>query len=162
MILPVVAVQAPPAPQQGPMAFLILLEGEWIGEGTGQPGEGTGGCTFRFELGGKAFVRRNWADYPATKERPAFRHDDLLVGSATPAGVRAVYWDSEGHRIDYTVSSPEPGVAGFLGDTQAGAPRLRLTYRMSGKDALSLVFDIAPPGQSEAFKPYIQAKLRRK
>jgi hypothetical protein len=151
-----------PAPRPDTFAALRLLEGEWVGEGSGQPGEGRGGCTFRFELDGKAFVRRNWADYPATQDRPAFRHDDLLVGSATPAGIRAVYWDSEGHRIDYTVSSPEAGVVVFLGDVQAGAPRFRLTYRQTGKDALSLAFDIAPPGQPEAFKAYIQAKLRRK
>lgn len=160
-MLPVATIQAP-APQLDPMAFLRLLEGEWTGEGSGQPGEASGGCTFRFELSGKAFVRRNWADYPATKARPAFRHDDLLVVSATPSGVRAVYWDSEGHRIDYSVSTPEPGVIIFLGDAQPGAPRFRLTYRATGKDALSLAFDLAPPGQPEAFKPYLQAKLRRK
>lgn len=158
-MIPVMSIQVPPAPA---MEALRPLEGDWVGEGTGQPGEGTGGCSFRFELGGKAFVRRNWAEYPASQGRPAFRHEDLLVGSATPEGVRAVYWDNEGHRIDYAVSNPEVGCVVFLGEIRADAPRFRMTYRSVGKDALSFVFEIAPPGQPEAFKIYLQAKLRRK
>jgi len=161
-MIPVLLFQAPPAPAQDPLVALKMLEGEWVGEGSGQPGEGSGGCTFRFELGGRTFVRRNWAEYPAAEGRPAFWHEDLLVGSPTPKGLQAVYWDNEGHRIDYAVTSPEPGVVVFLGEIQAGAPRFRLTYRTAGRDALTLRFEIAPPGQPEAFKGYLQAKLRRK
>ncbi|HJV21393.1 MAG TPA: hypothetical protein VJ570_01800 [Holophagaceae bacterium] len=161
-MIPVLLLQAPPAPSQDPLAILRPLEGEWVGEGSGRPGEGSGGCTFRPDLGGRTFVRRNWAEYPAAQGRPAFRHEDLLVVGATPKGLQAVYWDNEGHRIDYAVTSPEPGVVLFLGEIQPGAPRFRMTYRCVGKDGLALRFEIAPPGQPEAFKTYLEAKLRRK
>jgi hypothetical protein len=161
-MFPVHCIQQPPAPKADALAMLQALVGDWVGEGSGQPGEATGGCTFRMDLGGKIFVRTNWAEYPATKERPAFRHDDLLVGSATAQGAKAVYWDNEGHRIDYLVSAPEPGVVVFLSEASSGAPRFRMTYRVITKDALTLNFEVAPPGQPEAFKSYILAKLRRK
>ncbi len=161
MIFPAYLIEQPRVATDA-LAALQALVGDWVGEGAGQPGEATGGCTFRMDLDGKVFVRNNWANYPATKDRPAFRHDDLMVGSVTPQGVKSVYWDNEGHRIDYAVSAPEPGVVVFLSEAQSGAPRFRMTYRVVTKDALTLTFEIAPPGQPEAFKPYIQAKLRRK
>ncbi|HEX5957422.1 MAG TPA: heme-binding beta-barrel domain-containing protein [Hyphomicrobiaceae bacterium] len=144
-------------------AWRFLL-GDWRGEGGGAPGEGEGAFSFTAELQGQVIVRRNYAEYPATAERPAARHDDLMiVYRETPgADLRAMYFDSEGHVIHYTV---EPSAHGrtvvFLSEIVPNAPRFRLTYTQTGDDTLALTFEVAPPGQPEAFTPYIQAHARR-
>src|SRR5690349_5925928 len=84
---------------------LQFLLGEWIGEGGGGPGEGSGAFAFARELQGKVLVRTNYAEYPASAERPAFRHDDLMIVYTDPPSGRphAIYFDSEGHVIEYAV-----------------------------------------------------------
>jgi hypothetical protein len=59
-----------------PFRFLI---GEWTGKGTGATGEAVGAFSFSFELDEKILLRRNRADYPATKDKPAYSHTDLMV-----------------------------------------------------------------------------------
>ncbi len=145
-----------------PLHFLL---GEWIGEGEGAPGEGSGGFTFAPDLQGKVLVRTNYAEYPATAERPAFRHDDLMIVYADPQGTgsRAMYFDSEGHVIAYAVEeSREPLKVLFVSDAISGTPRYRLTYTATGPDSLDLTFEVAPPGEPEAFATYITARARRK
>ena len=63
-----------------------FLIGDWIGEGSGQPGQGTGGFSLQPDLEGRVLVRKNRADYPAAKDRPAFSHQDLMV--VYPEGLR--------------------------------------------------------------------------
>lgn len=64
------------APDWSPWQFLL---DEWIGEGGGEPGRGAGGSTFTMELQNTILVRKNLAEYPATADRPAMRHDDLMI-----------------------------------------------------------------------------------
>src|SRR5580658_1302996 len=66
-------------------ALTSLLGGTWEGEGSGEPGNGTGGFTFLPDLQGKVLIRRNTSSYPATKDRPAFTHEDLMVISRDSA-----------------------------------------------------------------------------
>jgi hypothetical protein len=110
-------------------------------------------------------VRRNRADYPATKERPAFSHTDLMVIYHEPGAqdVRAIYFDNEGHVIHYSVSvAPDQSSVTFLSDTTPTAPRFRFTYNKTKNDSMSFRFDIAPPGKPEAFSKYLEGTLRRK
>src|SRR5262245_3983457 len=78
-----------------PYRFLV---GEWVGEGSGQPGKGSGDFSFGFDLQGKILVRKNHAEFPAASGRPALAHDDLMVtyhaGGDGP--MKAIYFDSEG------------------------------------------------------------------
>src|SRR5712692_4440664 len=60
----------------GPLQFLV---GQWTGEGGGEPGQGSGSFSFTPDLQGKILVRKNVAEYPPSKEKPAYRHDDLMV-----------------------------------------------------------------------------------
>jgi hypothetical protein len=139
--------------------------GEWVGEGTGAPGEGTGGFTFRLELQGRVLVRRNHADYPATKDRPDFSHEDLMVvyPSADGGATRAVYFDSEGHVIHYAATVSEPAKTWtFLSELEPSAPRYRLTYEEKSEGKLLIRFEIAPPDKPGAFQTYIQASAHRK
>ena len=45
-------------------SFGALLGGTWTGEGSGEPGVGSGGFSFRLDLQGKIMIRRNTATYP--------------------------------------------------------------------------------------------------
>ncbi len=157
-------VAAPAAPRDQAWAPFEFLLGEWTGEGTGQPGEGSGGSVFRFELEDRILVRDNWANYPATKERPASSHKDLMViyRESSKGPFQAIYFDNEGHVIRYAVRILEDGAVQFLSEVTAASPRFRLTYTPSGKASTGIRFEIAPPGQPDAFKVYIEAKARKK
>jgi hypothetical protein len=138
-----------------------FLVGEWIGEGSGSPGEGSGAFTFAFELGKTVLQRKSSASYPATKGRPAFTHEDLMVVYFERNAAKAIYFDNEEHVIHYGVFCSADSVV-FLSDPIASAPRFRLIYARTGTDRVTIVFDIAPPGNPEAFSRYLQGSARRK
>ena len=110
-------------------------------------------------------VRRNRAELPAGNGRPAAVHEDLMViypGEAGKAS-KAVYFDSEGHVIHYTVSTSEDQrVLSFVSDPQPAGPRYRLSYTKEGADAVAIKFEIAPPGKPDEFKTYLEGKARCK
>jgi hypothetical protein len=135
--------------------------GTWQGVGSGKPGEGTGEFTFAADLQGAVLTRHNFADYPASNGKPAFRHDDLMVIYHANNQTSADYWDNEGHVIHYDVTlSPDKLV--FLSDPAQPGPHFRLTYTKSDPGSLTLTFDIAPPNDPAAFKNYITASAKRK
>jgi hypothetical protein len=162
LLVPLLAVPilfAQPSPRVGdrwaPLAFLI---GDWTGEGGGEPGQGTGGFSFLPDQDGKILVRKNRADYPASKDRPAFSHTDLMIVYVEPGEtkLRAIYFDMEDHVIHYTV---EPSTDGK--SVQFVSDNFRLTYRKTGSDSLAFKFEIAPPGKPGAYTTYIDATARR-
>ncbi len=155
------AQQAAPTADWSAWQFFM---GKWEGEGTGSPGEGTGGFSFAPDLGKRILVRKNFAEYPATKDRPAFRHDDLMiVYQETGKPTRAEYFDNEGHVIHYTVSfSADSTAVVFVSEASTSEPRYRLTNTKDGNDKLIITFEIAPPGKPDAFRQYIKASARRK
>ena len=140
------------------------LIGDWVGEGKGTPGEATGGFSFSPDLQGRVLVRRNWAGYPEGNGRPAFKHDDLMViYHDSDNTTRATYYDNEGHVIDYRVSVSSDGQTfTFISDASPSTPRFRFVYSQVKDGHLSMGFDIAPPGEPDAFKPYIKATAHRK
>jgi hypothetical protein len=147
-------------PRWNPLEFLI---GEWVGEGGGQPGQGRGGFSFLPDQDAKILVRKNYANYPATKDKPAYSHTDLMILYQEPAEaqLRTIYFDSEDHTIHYTVEASGDGKSvQFLSEAAASQARYRLTYRKAGNDRLAIQFEIAPPGKQ--FSTYIEATARRK
>jgi hypothetical protein len=143
-------------------AFKVLM-GEWVGEGTGSPGEGTGGFTFSFDLQNTILVRKNYANYPATKDHPAFTHDDLMIVYQDGGKTRAIYFDNEQHVINYSVAvSSDSNSIVFASDAVPAMPRFRLTNTKAGTDKIAITLDIAPPGKPESFARYIEAVARRK
>ncbi len=147
---------AKPDSRWTPLAFLI---GEWTGEGGGGPGQGSGEFSFLPDQGGKILVRKNRADYPAAKDRPAFSHTDLMIvfHDDGDSKLRAIYFDTEDHVIHYDV---EPSADGS--SVRFLSKDYRLTYTKTGADQVALKFEIASPDQPGAFKTYIQASARRK
>ena len=138
---------------------IVGLAGEWVGAGTGAPGEGKGGFTFEQELQGRVLVRRNFAEYPAAKDRPAYRHDDLMV--IYDEGRRADYWDNENHVIRYAVQTSSDGCSiTFESPRSTTEAAYKLTYTYKSPDEVSIGFQIAPAGKE--FGNYIMASARRK
>jgi hypothetical protein len=141
-----------------------FLIGRWVGEGGGGPGQGSGWFSFQPDLQGATLIRKNHSEYPATKERGAYSHDDLMVMYADPGTgqTRAFYVDSEGHVIHYVATASADGTNfTFLSEANSSAPRYRLTYVKTQADALRLTFEIAPPGKPEQFEKYIEATAHR-
>ena len=158
---PNLTAQQSEAPNWQDWGFLL---GEWTGTGGGQPGQGTGKFAFKPDLQRQVLMRTNYAEYPATKERPAFRHDDLMiVYRESPSGpTRAIYFDSEGHVIHYAVKISESAkTATFLSEPVPGTPSYRLTYIGKGPDEVSIRFEMAPPDKPGQFRAYIEASARR-
>lgn len=141
-----------------------FLLGEWVGEGGGnQPGQGSGSCIFHFDLQNRILIRKNHAEFPATKERPASSHDDLMVMFQEEGKTKAVYFDNEGHVINYSAEfSDDRNTLTFVSDSLPSTPRFRLTYSKSPDGTLKLKFEFAPPGKPDAFSLYIESILRRK
>ena len=146
-------------PPADPWTALRTLAGKWSAEGGGTPGAGAGEFSFTPDLQDKILVRRSFAQYPATKDRPAFRHDDLMVIYGAPEP-RAVFFDSEGHVIHYRIQAGGDSIV-FTSDPEPSAPRFRLTYSKIAGDRLRLKFEIAPPGKPDSFSPYIEATAKR-
>jgi hypothetical protein len=146
----------------GPLQFLV---GDWVGGGGGQPGQGEGEFTFHPDLEGRVLVRKSYAAYPATQDRPASRHEDLMVVYRESEGgpLRAIYFDNEGHVIRYAVTArPGKSAVEFLSEASTSGPRFRLTYAKTGIDSVDIAFEIAPPGEPDAFSKYIDAKAKRR
>lgn len=142
-----------------------FLIGEWEAAGHGEPGEGAGHFSFNFDLREKVIVRKSHTDYPAVAGRAAFSHDDLMVVYADEAAqkYRADYFDSEGHVIRYTAEIAEDGQSLiFVSDPVPAQPRFRLTYARLKADALRIKFEIAPPGEPQNFKVYVEGTAHKK
>jgi hypothetical protein len=158
-----VALSAPLAAQPpDPWSEFRLLVGRWEGVGTGAPGTGGGTFTFEFTLNESVLVRRSHSEYPATRDRPAAVHDDLMLIYGEGAATRAVYFDNEKHVIHYTVTtSPAPRTITFTSAIESDAPRYRYIYRAIGTDTVNGRFEIAPPGKPDAFALYVEGDARK-
>ena len=149
LVLPVATAHGAPPSLLEPLSFLL---GDWDAPG---PNQSTGHTSFAPRLQDQVIVRTNTADYPAAEGRPASHHEDLMVIYLVGKTVRADYYDSEGHAIRYVVLTPGAGKALFLSDLIESEPRYRLIYLLKADGTLEGSFEIAPPGQPEAFKPYL-------
>lgn len=144
------------------LASLGFLLGGWDGGGSGTPGQGSGGTSFATGLQDRVIVRTNFAVMAATDKTPAARHDDLMIIYVDErGGVRADYYDNEGHVIRYAVTAPGPGRAVFVSEVAAAAPRYRLTYDTAPDGVVKGSFSVAPPGKPDAFTPYLTWDMRR-
>lgn len=141
-----------------------FLKGKWVGEGSAEVGQGAGYCTFEPDLQNKAWIRRNHSEYPETKQRPKYVHDDIMVvyfDSATRQ-TRAFYYDTEGHAIQYTAAfSADDKTLTFLGDKQDGMPRFRLKYIRTTADQMALTLEVAQPSAPGDFHKIVEGELRK-
>ncbi len=157
VLLPALSLAAPADPFAG-LAFLV---GEWTAAaGGGKPGEvAGGGFSLERELGGAVLVRRNRAEYAPLPGQPrGAAHDDLMVIYPEGGGLRAVYFDNEGHVVRYAVTA-EDGRVTFESEPGPG-PRFRLVYQRRGEDEVSIAFLVAAPGRD--FRTHVSGSARRR
>lgn len=166
LLLAALTAGSPPARAETPAVFqpLAFLLGAWdAGANAGAPGQGAGGCVFRLDLQDKVIVRTSHAEYPAAGGRPAATHDDLMIVYAGEAGgLRADYYDNEGHVIRYGVTANADGSVSFLSDVAGGAPRYRLGYRPGTDGAVEGRFEVAPPDKPDAFRTYLTWEMTKR
>lgn len=139
-----------------------FLVGRWTAVGGGTPGQGAGSTSFEFDLNRRVLVRKNHVEYPATKERAPFTHDDLLITYKDRSADRwlADYWDNEGHAIHYTATALADGSIQFV-SLPAPGPAFRMTYFKEGADGIRIRFEIATPDKPGEFKVYVEGTARR-
>lgn len=140
-----------------PLRFLL---GDWVAVDT--PKGESGSFSFAAAVQGHVITRTNQATYAATADRPASRHEDLLVIASDNGTLTADYFDSEGHVIRYAVESREPNVVTFVSVPGPHEPRYRLTYRAGADGRLVGSFEIAPPGTPDRFQPYLSWTARKR
>ncbi len=161
----VTAMPQPTSQQQGDAwAAYRFLIGTWTGEGQGQPGDTTGTATFQLDLDNRILVRTSRVAVPASGQRPASTHQDLMVvfRSAPGQPVRAIYWDNEDHTIEYDATvSPDGKTVTFVSKASASAPRFRLVYTQIDASHVDVKFEMAPPGSPDAFKVYTRGVTRK-
>jgi hypothetical protein len=133
------------------------LIGKWHGEGNGQPGQGSGTFSFNTDLNNKILVRKAHSEYPANGNKPSVIHDDLLFVYLDNTGnpSRAIYFDNEGHTINYSVSYLDKSIV-LLSDKIPNVPIFRLTYTMLDNKSVDTKFELSQDG--EKFMTYIQGK----
>lgn len=152
------------AQQQTNLDSLKGLVGKWTGEGTSEAGAGGGYFTFEASLKDRVLIRKNHAEYPATRDRPAFTHDDLMVvyADAATKKVRAFYTDSEGNTINYLVNvSDDRKTIIFLSDGRDPGPLFRLTYVFTRPQEITLTFETASPDKPDQFRKLIDGRVRK-
>jgi hypothetical protein len=151
------------AGEQGKLAPLKFLLGEWEPVKSGKAGEASGGsATFTASLQGRIIIRNSFAEYPGRDGRGAVRHDDLMVIYVdTDSLLKADYYDNEGHVIRYTVQTPNDSIALFISAATPKLPGYRLTYVLTADGYVHGKFEFAPPGKPEAFAPYMSWVTRK-
>jgi hypothetical protein len=127
------------------------LVGHW--QGSDPDKHSTGEFTLEPSLGGKVLVRTNRNDSAEG------HHEDLMIVFATPGGLRASYYDNEGHVINYAITASADGVE-LVSDEVPNQPRFKLRYTAHGADELAIDFSIAMPGSAE-FKHYTGGSVHR-
>lgn len=150
--------------EKDPWAPLQFLIGKWTGGGSGKPGEAiTGYISFSYDLNKKVIIRKNHAEFIAKPgdKSPAV-HEDLMTIYQAPGDtkLRAIYFDSEGHVINYTLSFPaKPNSVVFESDATDKAPRFRLVNELGADGSLSIEFLMAPPGGE--FRSYTKGSVKK-
>jgi hypothetical protein len=144
-----------------PLERLTFLLGEWTTDTDTELGHSTAVSVFAPDLERHILTRRASSRFTSGKNAGE-HHDDLLVmyAEGPQDGIRAIYFDGEGHVIHYTVAVPEPNTAVFDSDPAQPGPRYRLTHKVTGRQ-METRFEVAAAGQTR-YQTYISGVSTRK
>jgi hypothetical protein len=164
------AAQSPAStPATDPLAPLDFLLGTWSAKTDSAAGsasaQATGAYTFRRDLNGHALVRslsaddcKGPADFDCSHQDQLTIFADSNALAMHKAALLALYLDSEGHVIYYTISTPDAHTAIFNSQGLPSLPKFRLIYHLEGdgpKAVLSGKFQTAAPGSGD-FRSYLE------
>lgn len=135
------------------------LIGEWVGEGSGQPGQGGGTFTFKPGLDDKILIRESHSEYPAAGNKPRVIHNDLMIiyPDFTGNPLKAIYFDNEGHTINYSITYADKSIA-LTSEKIPNVPVFRLTYTLLDNKMVNTKFELSQDG--EKFSTYIEGKSK--
>ena len=74
---------------------------------------------------------------------------------------RAIYFDNEGHVINYSVSSNTDTLT-FISEKVKSSPVFRLRYIKKSSTELLVTFEMASPDKQESFTPYLSGTIYKK
>ena len=147
------------AARTDPWRALAFLEGTWEAHTQGGSAQAQGSGTYSFapELKHHVLVRRS-GDSVGCSGPKGFDcdHSDVLYvyQDAEDQPLKAIYFDSEGHVIHYTVTTPDSTTAIFISEASPSGPQFQLVYQL--KDTvMSAKFQLRMPGQT-AWKSYLE------
>src|SRR5580698_10576478 len=169
LCLPLAAQSPAAVPPAATLSALDFLVGTWAAKTNAPAGtagaQATGTYTFRRDINGRALQRTSSADScKGPKDFDCTHSDQLTIFSDTHglaahnAALFALYLDSEGHVIYYTITTPDPHTAIFLSQSPSGAPHFRLIYHLEGEGPKAIMtgkFQMAAPG-SDDFHSYLE------
>jgi hypothetical protein len=148
-------------PTLAPLQFLL---GKWEGEGSAEAGRGSGYFSFETSLQDKVLIRKNHSQYRQARDRPVYRHDDLMIVyvDAATKQMRAFYTDNEQHVINYAISvSGDGSSVVFISDAQTSGPRYRLTYAVTQPGKMSVTLEAAQPDKPDQFQKVVEGKVKK-
>jgi uncharacterized protein YaiE (UPF0345 family) len=136
---------------------LAFLEGTWDAKASSsKEAAETGSYTFRLELQDHILARHG--DISQCKGSSSFDcdHNDLLYlyHDGSNQTLKAIYFDNEGHVINYDVTTPSSTSAVFLSDGSQPGPQFRLTYELKSQ-VMYGAFQMKMPGQQD-WKSYLE------
>ena len=136
------------------------LIGSWKGEGSGQPGKSGGTFSFSSGLDKKILMRYGHSEIITGDDRPPIIHDDLMIIYPDLSGnpVRAIYFDNEGHVINYSIACKDSSIV-FLSEKTPNVPVFRLTYILLDNETIDTKFELSKDG--ETFILYVQGKSKK-
>ena len=138
------------------------MMGAWNGEGSGQPGTGSGSYTLKPKLGGCILERKGVTDIPAMNGRPAVHHEDVMIIYKNTEGnpVKALYFDNEKHVIPYDITYSDNKII-LVSEANSATPRFRLTYEKLEDKQMNIRFEMAMQGAPDDFKMYLEGKNKK-
>jgi len=140
-----------------------LLFGDWISDN--KPEEGNGYFSFTPDLDNRVIIRKNHVSFPATANKAAFTHDDILIIYAEQPGKleNALYTDNEDHVIHYTITVSEDGKSITLNSgLKSNMPLFKLLYNFTDANHVTVTFQIAQPNAPETFHTYLTGTAHKK
>lgn len=147
--------------QNDPWAGWSWMMGEWKGEASGRPGEGFGSFTLKADLDQKVLVRNAHNDYPAKELKKRIIHDDLMIiyePGAKGNTAKAIYFDNEGHTINYSVEVSAKSIV-FTSDPSPKMAFFRLTYTLLETERINTKFEISQDGKK--YTTYVEGNSVR-
>jgi hypothetical protein len=129
------------------------LIGEWKDNGSHQPGQASNTFTFTYDLDRKIIVRKTNSSQPDITGKYNFMHEDLMIIYPDQTGKpdKAIYFDNEGHIINYKISFEGKSIV-FKNFDRGNSPVYRLTYTRMDNGTISRKFELSRDG--ELFNTY--------
>ena len=135
------------------------LIGNWIGEGSGKPGQGGGTFSFTLDLDNNVLIRKSHSEYLSPEGKVQI-HEDLMIiyFDINKKPSKAIYFDNEGHTINYRISYTNKAII-LTSERIPNSPFFRLVYSMLDNETCKTRFELSQDG--EKFTPYIEGNSKR-